>query len=51
LPTATWQIAGARARVREVNVLGDEKGAPAELIDFAPFESKFLLVEGRERPE
>ncbi|MCP3904552.1 MAG: hypothetical protein GY715_13065 [Planctomycetes bacterium] len=47
LPTDRWQVAGGPARVREVNVLGDAKEASTGAIEFAPFESKFLVVEGR----
>jgi hypothetical protein len=51
LETTEWMIAGTPARVREVNVLGDEKGAPTDVTRFAPFEPKFLLVEERPRSE
>ncbi|HPF40447.1 MAG TPA: glycoside hydrolase family 38 C-terminal domain-containing protein [Phycisphaerae bacterium] len=45
IDTSAWTIGGAAARVREVNVLGLPMNDVSNVTSFAPFETKFLLLE------
>ncbi len=45
LNTSAWTFRGEPARVREVNVLGQAMGKVTALVQFEPFEPKFLRVE------